>query len=213
MSNKSNCSMCQKSFNISTLQKYNGLCGRCSKTVIQRSGDDPAHPGNEQAISAHPTESNNEPERSNRTKSSPEPYQKSPIPARLRQEVWEKNIGDKFWGNCFVCNIRLHVMEWSCGHIQSEFKGGKMVFENMKVLCKSCNSKMGTENLLEYKARKYPEFVKEVAKDDVTKQEVMKQEVAKEILKDEVAKQEVAKQEVAKQEVAKGSIFSRCFCL
>jgi len=203
MSNKSNCSICEKSFNISTLQKYNGRCGRCSKTLIQHSKNEQPHPGNNQDhskneqphskndkdISDDNTEAKNELERSTRTKSSPEPYQKSPIPPRLRQEVWEKNIGDKFWGNCFVCNIRLHVMEWSCGHIQSEFKGGKMVFENMKVLCKSCNSKMGTENLLEYKARKYPDFVKEVAKQDVVKQDVVK------------------------DEVEKGSIFSRCFCL
>lgn len=202
MSHKSNCSICQKSFNISTLQKYNGVCGRCSKTVIQRSGEE----------GDNSTESNNEPGRSKRTKSSPEPYQKSPIPARLRQEVWEKNIGDKFWGNCFVCNIRLHVMEWSCGHIQSEFKGGEMVFENMKVLCKSCNSKMGTENLLEYKARKYPDLVKEVAKIELATGEVEKLQVAKgDVAKVQIAKDEVAKLEVA--EVAKGSIFTRCFCL
>ena len=202
MSHKSNCSMCEKSFNISTLEKYNGICGRCSKTLIQ-------HSSNEKES----TESKNELERSNRAKSSPESYQKSPIPARLRQEVWEKNIGDKFWGNCFVCNIRLHVMEWSCGHIQSEFKGGKMVIENMKVLCKSCNSKMGTENLLEYKARKYPDFVKEAPKQEVAKQEAPKQEAPKQ----EVAKQEpvkeILKDEVAKKEVVKQSIFTRCFCL
>lgn len=213
MSNKSNCSMCKKSFNTSTLQKYNGICGRCSKTIIQLSRDDTTgpkdeqdHSNNELDISEYkddPAGSKNDLERSKRTKSSSDSYQKSPIPARLRQEVWEKNIGDKFWGNCFVCNIRLHVMEWSCGHIQSEFKGGKMVFENMKVLCKSCNSKMGTENLLQYKARKYPDFVKEVAK-----QEVAKQEVVKEILKEDVVKDEVAKKEVVNK-----SIFSRCFCL
>jgi hypothetical protein len=58
-------------------------------------------------------------------------------------------------------------MDWSCGHIQSEFTGGAMVLENMKVLCKSCNSKMGTENLFEYKARKYPNPVLEVSKQPV----------------------------------------------
>ena len=188
MSNKSNCSMCEKSFNISTLEKYNGVCGRCSKTLIQHSGNEPDH-------SDDTTESKNDKELSKRTKSSSDSYQKSPIPARLRQEVWEKNIGDKFWGNCFVCNIRLHVMEWSCGHIQSEFKGGKMVFENMKVLCKSCNSKMGTENLLEYKARKYPDVVKEPPKQDEPK------------------KDEPKKQDVVNDDPKKESIFTKCFCL
>ena len=104
-------------------------------------------------------------------------------------------------------------MEWSCGHIQSEFKGGKMVFENMKVLCKSCNSKMGTENLLEYKARKYPDFVKEAPKQEVAKQEAPKQEVAKQEPVKEILKDEVAKKEVVKEDVVKQSIFTRCFCL
>lgn len=83
------------------------------------------------------------------------PVPKAKIPSRLRQEVWETNIGDKFWGNCFVCNMRINVLEFACGHIVSEFTGGKMVLENMKVVCKSCNSKMGTRNLLEFKAKRY----------------------------------------------------------
>lgn len=200
MSDKSVCIGCEKNFNVSTLEKHNGKCGRCAKKDLElsrkdlelsRKDLDPSRKDEEveksQASSDNKelTPPPEEKHKSTRSKSS-EPYQKAPIPPRLRQEVWEKNIGDRFWGNCFVCNIRLHVMEWSCGHIQSEFKGGAMVFENMKVICKSCNSKMGTENLLEYKARKYPEAVKEVEK-----------EVVKEVEKEPV----------------KSSIFTRCWCL
>jgi hypothetical protein len=175
MSDKSVCTGCEKNFNVSTLEKHNGKCGRCAKRDLDpsRKDLDPSRkdldPSRKDLDSCgkedEPVEKKEltppeEKHKSSRTKSL-DGYQKAPIPARLRQEVWEKNIGDRFWGNCFVCNIRLHVMEWSCGHIQSEFTGGAMVFENMKVLCKSCNSKMGTENLFEYKARKYPESVKE----------------------------------------------------
>jgi 5-methylcytosine-specific restriction endonuclease McrA len=81
---------------------------------------------------------------------------KLPIPRILRQKVWETNIGDKFWGNCFTCKMRLNTLEFACGHIVSEFKGGKMVLENMKVVCKSCNSKMGTQNMMEFKEERYP---------------------------------------------------------
>jgi hypothetical protein len=83
-------------------------------------------------------------------------YSKAPIPKSLRDEVWLRDIGNKFFGNCFVCNVSIKYSEYSCGHIVSEKLGGKMIKENMKVLCKSCNSKMGTENLFDYKARKFP---------------------------------------------------------
>ena len=80
---------------------------------------------------------------------------KNPVPPKLRQDVWESNIGDRFWGNCFVCNMRIHVLEFSYGHIVSEFMGGQMVLENLKVVCKSCNSKMGTQNMIEFKQKRY----------------------------------------------------------
>jgi 5-methylcytosine-specific restriction endonuclease McrA len=80
---------------------------------------------------------------------------KIPIPAKLRQEVWEKRIGDRFWGNCFTCNMRLNAFEFACGHIISESTGGETVLENLQVVCKSCNSKMGTQNMLEFKKIRY----------------------------------------------------------
>lgn len=82
-------------------------------------------------------------------------YKKKPIPPKLRQEVWERNIGDRLWGNCFTCNMRLSSFEFAAGHVHSEAKGGSTTIDNLKVVCKSCNSKMGTQNMNEFKKIRY----------------------------------------------------------
>jgi len=86
-------------------------------------------------------------------------YKKQHIKQSLREKLWEQEIGDKLWGNCFVCNMRLSFAEFACGHIQAERMGGKLELENLKVVCKSCNSKMGTMNMLEFKELRYPTSV------------------------------------------------------
>lgn len=126
--NKSACPGCNKMFQDYTLLKNGGTCARCAKKKV---------PG---------TVENTEP---------PKPTKKTVIPSKIRQQVWERDSGDKFWGSCFVCSMRLNALEFSCGHIVSEFNGGKVVAENMKVVCKSCNSKMGTQNLFEFKEQRY----------------------------------------------------------
>lgn len=133
---KSNCKECKNSFNTSTLKKYDGYCGRCSKKVSETTSSTQPDPAPSQPV----TDSK---------------YSKKKIPERLRQEVWEKNIGDKFWGNCFTCNMRLCAFEFSCGHVVSEADGGPTVLENLKVVCKSCNSKMGTQNMMTFKEHRY----------------------------------------------------------
>jgi 5-methylcytosine-specific restriction endonuclease McrA len=84
-------------------------------------------------------------------------YVKKAIPSKLRQLVWEINIGNKLYGNCFTCNMRLSSFEFAAGHIHSEATGGPTVQENLKVVCKSCNSKMGTQNMMEFKKIRYPD--------------------------------------------------------
>ena len=82
-------------------------------------------------------------------------YKKKPIPPKLRQEVWEVNIGDRLWGNCFTCNMRLSSFEFAAGHVRSEATGGITTIDNLKVVCKSCNSKMGIQDMIEFKKNRY----------------------------------------------------------
>jgi 5-methylcytosine-specific restriction endonuclease McrA len=136
---KSNCKECKNSFNTSTLNKYDGYCCRCSKKVRE-----------DHSVTQPVTTLQQTPPTPVESKST-----KKKIPDRLRQEVWENNIGDKFWGNCFTCNMRLCAFEFSCGHVVSEAEGGPTVLDNLKVVCKSCNSKMGTQNMIKFKEHRY----------------------------------------------------------
>lgn len=120
--NKAECTTCSREFLTTTLDKNNGVCGRCVKT----------------------------PEGSK-----PEEYKKAPIPTSLRQALWLRDCGNKFFGNCYTCRMKISVYEFSAGHIESEFTGGKTSLENLRVVCKSCNSKMGIRNMEEFKRDRY----------------------------------------------------------
>jgi len=145
---KSDCKECKNSFNTSTLNKYDGYCFRCSKKLAETtsSSTQPIQQvGTVAPVISHPTVP-----KEGKSKST-----KKKIPDKLRQEVWEKNIGDKLWGNCFTCNMRLCAFEFSCGHVVSEANGGPTVLDNLKVVCKSCNSKMGTQHMMTFKEHRY----------------------------------------------------------
>ena len=49
---------------------------------------------------------------------------------------------------CQCCNITtIAQMNFHCGHIISEFNGGKMTIDNLIPLCQLCNSSMGKTKL------------------------------------------------------------------
>ena len=58
--------------------------------------------------------------------------------------------------SCFVCKKDLLYDNFQCGHIISHFYGGSNSIENLKPICRSCNSLMGIENLYEFRNRLYP---------------------------------------------------------
>jgi hypothetical protein len=61
---------------------------------------------------------------------------KTPIPAELRWQVWER---DNF--TCRECGTRRNL---SVDHIIPEVADGPMTLENLQTLCRSCNSRKGT---------------------------------------------------------------------
>jgi hypothetical protein len=178
---KINCNICNKEFLQSTLNKYGGMCGKCANNVSQSVSQSvpqspqtvinyqmyPQQPAYQQPIYQPPVYQQPvyQPVYQMPIQTQPiqpiQPIQSSTkntkkvIPKNLRMKVWETRIGDKFWGNCFVCNMKLCCLDFACGHIQSENQGGQLILENMNVVCKSCNSKMGTENMLSFKERCY----------------------------------------------------------
>ena len=77
---------------------------------------------------------------------------KKSIPAALKRKVWNKWIGSEIGKTkCLCCNLSdIEQLSFNCGHIISEAKGGELKVNNLKPICQSCNSSMGTNNMNEY---------------------------------------------------------------
>jgi frataxin-like iron-binding protein CyaY len=79
-------------------------------------------------------------------------YKKKLIPPPLKRNVWHKYIGEDIGkAKCLCCKLAdITQMSFHCGHIIAESKGGELSVNNLKPICQSCNSSMGTQNMDEY---------------------------------------------------------------
>lgn len=77
------------------------------------------------------------------------------ISPSIRKEMWEFYFPKCTEGVCFVCNqiIVCHGSRsntYQAGHIISEANGGIITLDNLRPVCKTCNTKMGTKHMLDY---------------------------------------------------------------
>lgn len=72
----------------------------------------------------------------------------------LRIQLWEKRIGKKDIGKCYLCGAEITVKTYHISHIEAISKGGNDSIENLQVLCQHCNLSMGNTNLYQYAAEK-----------------------------------------------------------
>lgn len=74
---------------------------------------------------------------------------KKSIPLTLKRKVWNTHIGEDIGKTvCLCCKLtEITQLSFSCGHIISEFNGGEIRLDNLKPICVSCNSSMGTKNM------------------------------------------------------------------
>ena len=94
-------------------------------------------------------------EESTKTKETPvkkEKIKKKTIPLALKRNVWNKHIGENVGKTlCLCCKLTdITQMNFSCGHVISEFNGGNIKMDNLRPICVSCNSSMGTKNMDEF---------------------------------------------------------------
>lgn len=87
---------------------------------------------------------------------------KPPVPAPLKNKVWLNQHGEAPSGKCYCCRKVIRQASFSTGHIIAHDKGGPMTEENLRAICKSCNSSMGTQNMDEYRIKYFP---KPIARD------------------------------------------------
>jgi 5-methylcytosine-specific restriction endonuclease McrA len=87
-----------------------------------------------------------------RTKKKETNIPKQQIPLVLKRNVWNKHIGENIGKHlCLCCKLTdITQMNFSCGHIISEHNGGELKLNNLKPICVSCNSSMGTNNMDEF---------------------------------------------------------------
>jgi 5-methylcytosine-specific restriction endonuclease McrA len=87
------------------------------------------------------------------------PKRKASISHALKNAVWEAYIGSlRYEGACECCGkkfIRHETTTWHAAHVTAESKSGETTVENLRPACNSCNTYMGTMNLLDFKAQIY----------------------------------------------------------
>lgn len=70
------------------------------------------------------------------------------IPKSVKDTLWDSLIGKEFGvGKCYVCLREIDCKTFDCGHIQSVANGGSDKIDNLKPICKTCNSSMATMNM------------------------------------------------------------------
>lgn len=77
---------------------------------------------------------------------------KKPIPVALKRKVWAKWMGEDIGkAKCMCCKLTdITQLNFHCGHIIAEAMGGELKVDNLKPICQSCNSYMGTTNMDEF---------------------------------------------------------------
>ena len=74
---------------------------------------------------------------------------KRSVPLALKRKVWAKHIGEDIGkAKCTCCKLSdISQMSFHCGHIVAHENGGKNTLLNLKPICQSCNSSMGTKDM------------------------------------------------------------------
>lgn len=76
---------------------------------------------------------------------------KKTIPAPVRKESWDKYIGNNVSSKCLCCNHNdIHALNFDCGHIIAESKGGKTIVTNLRPICSPCNKSMGSKDMITF---------------------------------------------------------------
>ena len=82
-------------------------------------------------------------------------YKKKIIPKSLKKQVWDTWIGPNVGATkCLCCkHEEIRQIEFHCGHIISEVKGGQTNVNNLRPICAQCNLSMGSMNMNEFKKK------------------------------------------------------------
>ncbi len=80
-------------------------------------------------------------------------YKKQPIAKAVRELVF-KTYEKECNGKCWCCDSEpITHANFQCGHIKAERDGGLPTIENFRPICASCNTSMGTQDMIIFKQK------------------------------------------------------------
>lgn len=93
------------------------------------------------------------------------PRARKAITKSVKMSVWNKYIGaTKAEGKCYVCRRTIHMQDFDVGHNKAKAKGGSDQITNLRPICRTCNSSMGTQSIEAFKAKHFAKPKKTTAK-------------------------------------------------
>jgi hypothetical protein len=85
----------------------------------------------------------------------PAPRRKK-IPKAVHDMVWIKYMKSKTDGKCYCCRTRtITIYDFEVGHNKAVATGGKDNLDNLRPICKSCNTSMQTQTIESFRAKHF----------------------------------------------------------
>ena len=76
---------------------------------------------------------------------------RKPIPKTLRHHLWMRDYGNISESKCCCCGVTTITEPTAeAGHIIAFSKGGSNETDNLRLICRTCNTDMGTQNMDEF---------------------------------------------------------------
>ena len=109
-----------------------------------------------------------------------EPRRRKSIPKAVKNSVWAKYIGaNKAEGACYVCKRTIHITDFDVGHNKARSKGGSDNISNLRPICRTCNTSMGTQSIESFKAKHFSKPKTSTSKNTTSKQKTTKKSAHK----------------------------------
>ena len=78
------------------------------------------------------------------------------VPKAVHDSVWKKYMGNKTEGRCYCCKLEpITFFNFEVGHNKARIKGGSDDIENLRPICKTCNTSMATQSIENFRAKHF----------------------------------------------------------
>jgi hypothetical protein len=74
----------------------------------------------------------------------------------MRRSCWLRYIGEEYKALCLCCkSTPMTIYDYHCGHVIAKANGGHATIDNLRPICSTCNSSMGTANMKQFAKEKF----------------------------------------------------------